>query len=147
MQNTISLFTCKNTMMFEDTKVVFRFFQHYAFQQLKVWCSSFQEDHSKEFTRYLRLLCDWVLNATLRISCTGLTLSAQGLLVGHFNHRGESEFMFLFQVCMCKSDCALSFLHLFEAEYIDLSWEWVLAFFGINKKNISQKWFWWSSLP
>lgn len=83
MQNTISLFTFKKLMVFKDTKAIFRFFQHYTFQQPKVWCSSFQEDHSKEFTRYLRLLCDWVLNASFRIPTTGLTLSAQGLLVGH----------------------------------------------------------------
>lgn len=57
----------------------------------------------------------------------------------HFNHRGESEFMFLSEVYVCKSGGVLSFLNLFEAEYIDLSR--VLALLGINKKNISQKWF------
>lgn len=51
--------------------------------------------------------------------------------------------MFLSEVCVCKSVCVLSFLHLFEAEYIDLSWEWVLVLLSVtlNKKNISQKWF------
>lgn len=47
--------------------------------------------------------------------------------------------MFLSEVYVCKSGGVLSFLHLFEAEYIDLSR--VLALLSINKKNISQKWF------
>lgn len=42
---------------------------------------------------------------------------------------------------MCKSGCMLSFAHLFEAEYIDLSWEWVLTLLGIilNKVYLSER--------
>lgn len=42
---------------------------------------------------------------------------------------------------MCVNQVVLSFLHLFEAEYTDLSREWVLALLGISKNHFSKNGF------